>query len=119
MTPQPPTQSGKPKTGSVQALVKVEKLTQIAFAVPVAVAVGWLLGAGLDRWLHRHWIYIAGLLVGMMAGFVQVFRMIAEPGTLAATAIDPAAPGGPGFGEGSKGKTEDRPENRPEHEAGR
>ena len=119
MTPQPPTQPGKPKTGSVQALVKVEKLTQIAFAVPVAVAVGWLLGAGLDRWLHRHWIYIAGLLVGMVAGFVQVFRMIAEPGTLAATAIDPAAPGGPGFGEGSKGKTEDRPENGPEHEAGR
>ncbi len=83
----------------MQALVKAEKLTQIAFAVPVAVLVGWLLGAGLDRLLHRHWIYIAGLLVGGVAGFVQVFRMIAEPGTLAGTAIDPNAPKGPGFGQ--------------------
>ena len=115
MTPQPPTQPGKPKTGSVQALVKVEKLTQIAFAVPVAVAVGWLLGAGLDRLLHRHWIYIAGLLLGVVAGFVQVFRMIAEPGTLAATAIDPTVPGAPGFADGSKNKTE----NPPGNEAGR
>ena len=109
MSPQPPRQPEKPKasskTGSMQALVKVEKLTQIAFVVPVSVLVGWLLGAGLDKWLHQSWIYIAGLLLGVVAGFVQVFRMIAEPGTLAATAVDPDAPKGPGFDD--KGGAED------------
>ncbi len=104
MSDENPRQPGKP-SGSVQALVKAEKLTQIAFAVPVAVLVGWLLGAGLDRLLHRHWIYIAGLLVGCVAGFVQVFRMIAEPATLAGTAIDPSAPRGPGFGQVDSGES--------------
>ena len=95
LTPKP----GVPdkKSGSMQALVKVEKLTQIAFALPVAALVGWLLGALLDRWLHQHWIYIVGLVLGVIAGFVQVFRMISAPGTLAATAYDPDAAKGPGF----------------------
>lgn len=84
-------------TGSTQALLKVEKLTQIAFALPVAVLVGWLLGAGLDKLFHRHWIYIAGLVVGVIAGFVQLFRMIGDSKLLAASAPDPTAPKGPGF----------------------
>ncbi len=93
-SPQPPR---KPASGSTQALLKVEKLTQIAFALPVAVFVGWLIGAGLDKLLHRHWIYIAGLVLGVVAGFVQIFRMIGDTGLLAASAPDPSAPKGPGF----------------------
>jgi ATP synthase protein I len=47
---------------------------EIAFIMPAAVAVGWLGGAGLDKLLHRHWIYIAGILFGFVAGFVEVLR---------------------------------------------
>ena len=84
-------------SGATQAIVKVEKLTQIAFALPVAAVVGWLAGAGLDKLLHQHWIWIVGLVLGVVAGFVQVFRMISAPGTLAATAYDFSANKGPGF----------------------
>ena len=97
MSPQPP-QPGKPASGAVEAVMKAEKLTQIAFILPVAVLVGWLLGAGLDRLLHQHWIFVLGLILGAVAGFVQLFRMIAEPGLLGATSVDPRAPRGPGFG---------------------
>ncbi len=99
MSPHP--QPGKPegKGGSVQALVKAEKLTQIAFILPISVAVGWLLGVLLDKLLHQHWIYIVGLVLGMLAGFVQLFRMIAAPSTLASTAYDFQAPKGSGFGK--------------------
>ena len=92
----PPRKPGK-QSGATQAIVKVEKLTQIAFALPVAALVGWVLGGLLDRWLHQHWIWIAGLVVGVIAGFVQVFRLISAPGTMAATAYDFSANKGPGF----------------------
>ena len=35
-----------------------------------------LIGVGLDKWLHQHWIYIAGMIVGAAAGFVQIFRVV-------------------------------------------
>ncbi len=102
MAPNP--QSEKPNgtvhektNGSMQALVKVEKLTQIAFALPVAALIGWFAGAMLDRLLHTHWVYIAGLVLGVVAGFWLLFRMIASPGMLADTAYDPQAGKGPGF----------------------
>ncbi len=99
MSPQP--QPGKPKgkNGSMQALLKAERLTQIAFILPISVAVGWLLGVLLDKALHQHWIYIAGLVLGTLAGFVQLFRMIADPSTAAATAYDFKAGKGSGFDE--------------------
>ena len=94
-------QPGKPNSAT-QALVKVEKLTQIAFALPVAALIGWFAGTMLDRALHTHWIYIAGLVVGVVAGFVLLFRMIASPGLLADTAYEPQESKGPGFHPGFK-----------------
>ena len=66
--------------GGMGTLLRAEKLTQIAFILPVAVFVGWLLGALLDRWLHQHWIYLVGIILGAVAGFVQIFRLVAATG---------------------------------------
>ncbi len=90
----------------MQALVKVERLTQMAFALPAAALVGWLLGTALDRLFHTHWIFIAGLVVGVVAGFILLFRMIASPATLAGTAYDPGAARGPGFNDRKDRKDE-------------
>lgn len=83
----------------MQALIKAEKLTQIAFVIPISLAVGWLLGGVLDKVLHQHWIYLAGIVLGTVSGFLQIFRLIAEPGTLDATAYDASAVKGPGYQE--------------------
>lgn len=58
-------------------VLRIEKLTQIAVILPCAVFIGWALGLLLDKWLHQHWIYIAGIIFGSVAGFVQIFRLIA------------------------------------------
>ena len=42
--------------------------------LPACTVVGWLIGAGLDAWLHTNWIYIVGLLLGIAAGFVELVR---------------------------------------------
>jgi ATP synthase protein I len=69
-------ESGHSRDGAMKSLVQVEKLIQLALMLPVATVVGWLIGAGLDKWLHQHWIYIPGLILGAAAGFVEMFRVI-------------------------------------------
>jgi ATP synthase protein I len=66
--------SGRGK--ALSSVVQVERLIQLALMLPAATVIGWLIGVGLDRWLHQHWIYIVGLLLGAAAGFVQIFRVV-------------------------------------------
>jgi ATP synthase protein I len=69
--------SSRPEqSGAMKSLVQVESIVQLALTLPIATVVGWLIGAGLDKWLHEHWIYIAGLILGAAAGFVQIFRVV-------------------------------------------
>jgi F0F1-type ATP synthase assembly protein I len=56
--------------------LQIARYSQIGFALPAATLIGWFLGALLDRWLHTHWIYIAGLVLGMVTGFVELIRML-------------------------------------------
>lgn len=71
-----PKQSGTKQSDTMKSLVQVESLIQLALMLPIATVVGWLIGAGLDKWLHQHWIYIPGLILGAAAGFVQIFRVV-------------------------------------------
>jgi ATP synthase protein I len=52
------------------------RYSQLAFVLPAALVVGWLIGAGLDRWLHTTWMYLAGILLGIAAGFVELIRTV-------------------------------------------
>ncbi|HEY1808420.1 MAG TPA: AtpZ/AtpI family protein [Acidobacteriaceae bacterium] len=82
MATPPPNRTDKPRKPSrtVGALVHAERLTQIAFILPAAVFVGWLAGAALDKWLHQQWIYLVGLALGAVAGFIQVLRLVSSEG---------------------------------------
>jgi F0F1-type ATP synthase assembly protein I len=68
----------EPKTPKRSALTQgiagAERLIEIAFIMPAALVIGWLIGAGLDKWLHQHWIYILGIVFGFVAGFIEVLR---------------------------------------------
>jgi ATP synthase protein I len=68
--------SASGKGSAVQSLVRVERLIQIALLLPAATVVGWLIGMGLDRWLHQTWVSVVGLILGAAAGFVEVFRIV-------------------------------------------
>jgi F0F1-type ATP synthase assembly protein I len=54
--------------------VQFARYSQLAFILPAATAMGWLIGLGLDKWLHTTWLYLAGLLLGIAAGFVELIR---------------------------------------------
>ncbi len=42
--------------------------------IPAAVIVGYLLGLAGDYLLHTHWIYMVGVILGAVAGFVSMIR---------------------------------------------
>lgn len=56
--------------------ITVARYSQLAMALPAATVVGLLIGYGLDKWLHTTWLYLAGLLLGIVAGFVELVRTV-------------------------------------------
>jgi F0F1-type ATP synthase assembly protein I len=52
------------------------RYSQIAFVIPAAVVIGLFLGKLLDYWLHTHWLFLVGIIVGAIAGFVDVIRTV-------------------------------------------
>jgi F0F1-type ATP synthase assembly protein I len=48
--------------------------SQLAFIFPAATVAGWLLGLAFDHWLHTTWLYLVGLILGIIAGFVELIR---------------------------------------------
>lgn len=80
------------------SLLQADQAFQIALSLPAAVFIGWLGGSALDLWLHTHWIYMAGIMLGIAAGFVQIVRMLNQldhmPGSQPKTTPkDPNSPG--------------------------
>lgn len=67
--PKDPTRPAKPN-----ALVSAARYSEIGFIIPAAVFLGYALGRLLDYWLHTHWIYLAGVIFGAVAGFAQMIR---------------------------------------------
>jgi F0F1-type ATP synthase assembly protein I len=46
--------------------------------LPAGTVAGYLVGALLDKWLHKNWISIVGLLLGTVGGLVEVIRTAAR-----------------------------------------
>jgi F0F1-type ATP synthase assembly protein I len=56
--------------------VQLANYSQLAFIFPAATVAGWLIGLALDHWLHTTWLYLVGLIFGIVAGFVELIRTV-------------------------------------------
>jgi len=70
----PPRDNDPPERKSM--LVQLASYSQLAFIFPAATVAGWLIGLALDHWLHTTWLYLAGLILGIVAGFVELIRTV-------------------------------------------
>lgn len=53
---------------------------RIGVELAVTIVVGALLGYGLDRWFStRPWLMLVGMVLGTIAGFRNLYRMIRPP----------------------------------------
>ena len=59
--------------GALGDLVKAESMIQLAIALPAGCVIGWLIGAWLDKHFNQGWMGIVGILLGAVAGFMQIF----------------------------------------------
>ena len=50
--------------------------TTLAFVLPVSAFVGYIIGYLLDKEFGTTWMFIAGLILGIVAGFVQLIRQL-------------------------------------------
>jgi len=58
------------------AAVLWARYSQIAFIIPAAVMVGLLVGKLLDYWFHTRWLFLVGVILGAIAGFVELIRTV-------------------------------------------
>ena len=67
----------KEKNGTDQNIWRqIGRYSHLGFILPASIVVGLGIGAMLDRWLHTKWITLVGLLVGCVAGFAEMIRII-------------------------------------------
>jgi len=67
-----------PDPDEKSAWVQMGNYAQLAILFPAATFVGWLIGTGLDHWLHTTWLYLVGLILGIVAGFVELIRTVSK-----------------------------------------
>ncbi len=58
--------------------VQFGRYSQIAFMLPAGTVAGFLLGALLDKWLHVTWISVLGLILGTVAGLIELIRIVSR-----------------------------------------
>ena len=74
MADEPQSSGPEKKSG----LGQMAGLAQLGLIFPAATFVGWLIGTALDHWLHTTWLYLVGLIVGIVAGFVELIRTVSK-----------------------------------------
>ena len=52
------------------------RYTAVAMTLPGATFAGYLLGYGLDRWLGTTYLKIVCLVLGIVAGFLELIRQL-------------------------------------------
>jgi F0F1-type ATP synthase assembly protein I len=58
--------------------VQIARYSAIGMMLPAATFIGWLLGTALDRWLGTSWLYLVGLIIGIIAGFIELVRTVSS-----------------------------------------
>jgi F0F1-type ATP synthase assembly protein I len=57
-------------------MVLVGEYTSLAFLLPTATVVGYVIGYLLDKAFGTHFLYLVFLLLGIASGFVQLIRRL-------------------------------------------
>jgi len=52
------------------------ELSAVGFAMALSIVIGLALGYYADRWLGTRWLILVGLLLGIAAAFVGLFRSL-------------------------------------------
>ena len=54
------------------------KYVNLALLLPISALVGYLMGYGLDKLFHTGWLRYVFLVLGILAGFIETYRVLTE-----------------------------------------
>lgn len=55
---------------------QVGKYISLAFVLPISALVGYGMGFFLDKLFHTHFLYLVFMVLGVVAGFIEIFRTL-------------------------------------------
>jgi ATP synthase protein I len=53
---------------------QVGRYAEMAFLIPISLLIGYVIGYFLDRAFGTHFLYLVFLILGIVAGFLNLFR---------------------------------------------
>jgi F0F1-type ATP synthase assembly protein I len=66
----------KPPAREKSIWVIAGQYSSVAMILPASVFAGYLIGYLLDRWLGTTYLYLVFLILGIVSGFIQIFRFL-------------------------------------------
>ena len=57
---------------------QVSDYASLGVMLPASTVTGYFIGLALDRWLGTTYLYIVFLVLGSVAGFVELFRTVTK-----------------------------------------
>jgi len=69
-------QQGETPEQKKNVWVLVARYGHIGFILPACVFVGLLIGSALDKWLGTKSLMLVGIILGSVAGFVELIRVM-------------------------------------------
>ena len=58
--------------------MQIGDYASLGIMLPAATVTGYFLGVLLDYWFHTSFLYIVFLLLGIVAGFLEVIRVVTK-----------------------------------------
>jgi F0F1-type ATP synthase assembly protein I len=55
---------------------QIGRFSSLGFILPLSTLAGYVIGWLLDRVFHTHFLYIVFLMLGIVAGFVELLRKL-------------------------------------------
>ena len=55
---------------------QVGRYSSLGFILPLSTLAGWVIGWLLDKLFHTHFLFIVFLILGMVAGFIELIKKL-------------------------------------------
>jgi F0F1-type ATP synthase assembly protein I len=55
--------------------IQISDYASLGIALPATTAIGYFIGLLLDNWLGTNFLYLVFLIIGIAAGFLELYRI--------------------------------------------
>jgi F0F1-type ATP synthase assembly protein I len=77
--PPPTMEPPKPESPRKKSTwAQIGQYASLGVALPATTVTGYFIGVLLDHWLGTNFLHIVFLIVGIVAGFIEIYRVVSR-----------------------------------------